>query len=95
MGHIGIQCLKALTPTEIIVTDPNEKALELAREWGADETVKVEEGYVDTVLEMTDGKGAEVVFDYVGERGAEAVPGQHCPKVHCSPAQGRPQSGTS
>jgi NAD+-dependent secondary alcohol dehydrogenase Adh1 len=71
LGHIGIQCLKALTPAEIIVTDPNEKALELAKEWGADETVKVEDGYVDTVLEMTDGKGAEVVFDYVGERGAE------------------------
>jgi NAD+-dependent secondary alcohol dehydrogenase Adh1 len=71
LGHIGIQCLKALTPAEVIVTDPNEKALELAKEWGADETVKVEEGYVDTVLEMTDGKGAEVVFDYVGERGAE------------------------
>jgi NAD+-dependent secondary alcohol dehydrogenase Adh1 len=71
LGHIGIQCLKALIPVEIIVTDPNEKALELAREWGADETVKVEEGYVGTVLEMIDGKGAEVVFDYVGERGAE------------------------
>ncbi len=71
LGHIGIQCLKALTPTEIIVVDPNEKALDLAKEWGADHTVKVEDGYVDTVLEMTDGKGAEVVFDYVGERGAE------------------------
>jgi NAD+-dependent secondary alcohol dehydrogenase Adh1 len=71
LGHIGIQCLKALTPAEIIVTDPNEKALELAKELGADETVKVEDGYVDTVLEMTNGKGAEVVFDYVGERGAE------------------------
>src|SRR3712207_4751397 len=71
LGHIGIQCLKALTPAEIIVTDPNDAALELAKEWGADETVKVEDGYVDTVLEMTDGKGAEVVFDYVGERGAE------------------------
>ncbi len=71
LGHIGIQCLKALTPAEVIVVDPNEKALELARGWGADETVKVEDGYVDTVLEMTDGKGAEVVFDYVGERGAE------------------------
>jgi NAD+-dependent secondary alcohol dehydrogenase Adh1 len=71
LGHIGIQCLKALTPTEIIVTDPNEKALDLAKEWGADQTVKVEDGYVDTILEMTDGKGAEVVFDYVGERGAE------------------------
>jgi NAD+-dependent secondary alcohol dehydrogenase Adh1 len=71
LGHIGIQCLKALTPAEIIVTDPNEKALELAKEWGADQTVQVQDGYVDTVLEMTNGKGAEVVFDYVGERGAE------------------------
>jgi NAD+-dependent secondary alcohol dehydrogenase Adh1 len=33
--------------------------------------VKVEDGYVDAIFEMTDGKGAEVVFDYVGERGAE------------------------
>jgi threonine dehydrogenase-like Zn-dependent dehydrogenase len=56
---------------KVIVTDPNDKALELAEEWGADETVKVASGYFDTVLEMTDGKGAEVVFDYVGERGAE------------------------
>ena len=71
LGHIGIQCLKALTPAEVIVTDPSEEALALARDWGADQTVKVEEGYVDTVLEMTDGQGAEVVFDYVGERGAE------------------------
>ena len=33
--------------------------------------MQVREGYLDTVLEMTDGQGAEVVFDYVGERGAE------------------------
>jgi NAD+-dependent secondary alcohol dehydrogenase Adh1 len=71
LGHIGIQCLKALTPTTIIVTDPSEEALALAKEWGADETVQVAEGYLDTVLEITDGQGAEVVFDYVGERGAE------------------------
>ena len=31
LGHIGIQCLKAYTPTEIIVIDPSEKALELAK----------------------------------------------------------------
>src|SRR5215212_71017 len=71
LGHIGIQCLKALTPTEILVTDPSEEALALAKEWGADQTVQVRDGYVDTVLEMTDGNGAEVVFDYVGERGAQ------------------------
>lgn len=70
LGHIGIQCLKAMTPANVIVVDPNEEALALAKEWGADETVKVEDGYVDTVIEMTNG-GAEVVFDYVGERGAE------------------------
>jgi NAD+-dependent secondary alcohol dehydrogenase Adh1 len=70
LGHIGIQCLKALTPTQIIVIDPSEEALELAKEWGADQTVQVRDGYVDTVLEMTNG-GAEVVFDYVGERGAQ------------------------
>ena len=70
LGHIGIQCLRAMTPTNIIVVDPSEEALELAKEWGADETVQVQEGYSDTVLEMTNG-GAEVVFDYVGERGAE------------------------
>lgn len=70
LGHIGIQCLKAMTPANVIVVDPNEEALALAREWGADETVKVEEGYADTVIEMTNG-GAEVVFDYVGERGAQ------------------------
>jgi NAD+-dependent secondary alcohol dehydrogenase Adh1 len=71
LGHVGIQCLKAMTPTEVIVVDPSEEALALAKDWGADETVQVGEGYLDTVFEMTDGQGAEVVFDYVGERGAE------------------------
>jgi NAD+-dependent secondary alcohol dehydrogenase Adh1 len=37
LGHIGIQCLKAMTPTEIIVVDPSGPALELARELGASE----------------------------------------------------------
>jgi NAD+-dependent secondary alcohol dehydrogenase Adh1 len=71
LGHIGIQCLKAYTPTEIIVVDPNEKALELAREMGADHTVKVEGSkHIDAVKEMTDGIGAEAIIDFVGEKGA-------------------------
>src|ERR1700761_6263791 len=39
LGHIGIQCLKAMTPAEIIVIDPSEKARALAGEIGADTTV--------------------------------------------------------
>jgi NAD+-dependent secondary alcohol dehydrogenase Adh1 len=71
LGHIGIQCLKAYTPAEIIVVDPNEKALALAGELGADHTVKVDgSSHIDTVRELTDGMGAEAIIDFVGENGA-------------------------
>jgi NAD+-dependent secondary alcohol dehydrogenase Adh1 len=70
LGHIGIQCLKAMTPAEIIVIDPSEKALALAGEVGADQTVRVDGSHVDTVREMTDGLGAEAIIDFVGEKGA-------------------------
>jgi NAD+-dependent secondary alcohol dehydrogenase Adh1 len=70
LGHIGIQCLKAMTAAEIIVVDPLEPALELARQLGADHTVQVGPGYVDKVLEITNGVGAEAVIDFVGEKGA-------------------------
>jgi NAD+-dependent secondary alcohol dehydrogenase Adh1 len=70
LGHIGIQCLRALTPAEIVVVDPSDRALALAGELGADHTVLVDGTHVGTVLDMTDGAGAEVVVDFVGERGA-------------------------
>jgi NAD+-dependent secondary alcohol dehydrogenase Adh1 len=71
LGHIGIQCLRAMTATRIVVLDRNEEALALTREWGADETVVVDGAHVDLVLDLTDGHGAEVVLDFVGEQGAE------------------------
>src|SRR5437762_6898963 len=46
LGHIGVQCLKALTPTEIIVVDRSPEALELTRGWGADHTVLVDGSHV-------------------------------------------------
>ncbi len=71
LGHIGIQCLKAMTSAQIIVIDPSEKALALAGELGADHTVKVEGSkHVDAVKELTDGLGAEAIIDFVGEKGA-------------------------
>jgi NAD+-dependent secondary alcohol dehydrogenase Adh1 len=72
LGHIGIQCLNALTPAEIVVIDPSEQALALAGELGADATVRADGKQVDAVLELTDGAGAEVVIDFVGENGAIA-----------------------
>jgi NAD+-dependent secondary alcohol dehydrogenase Adh1 len=71
LGHIGVQCLRALTAASVVVIDVNEAALELALGWGADQTVLADGAQVARVLELTDGKGAEVVLDFVGERGAE------------------------
>ncbi len=71
LGHIGVQCLKALTPAEIIVVDKSQEALELTKNWGANYTVVTDGKHVDTVKEITNGQGAEAVIDFVGEQGAE------------------------
>ncbi|HJT58766.1 MAG TPA: NAD(P)-dependent alcohol dehydrogenase, partial [Ktedonobacteraceae bacterium] len=71
LGHIGVQCLKAMTPAEIIVLDRSREALELTRSWGADYTVLADGSHVAKVLELTDGQGAEAVIDFVGEQGAQ------------------------
>jgi NAD+-dependent secondary alcohol dehydrogenase Adh1 len=73
LGHIGVQTLKALTPTTIIVLDRNQAALDLVRGYGADHAVLADDSSAEKVLELTDGQGAEVVFDFVAEQGAEAL----------------------
>ena len=70
LGHIGIQCLRAMTPAEIIVIDPSEPALALAGEVGADHTVRVDGTHLEKVKDLTDGLGAEAIIDFVGEKGA-------------------------
>ena len=70
LGHIGIQCLKALTPAEIIVVDRSAEALALTKEWGADYTVQVDGSQVAKVKDITNGNGAEAIIDFVGEGGA-------------------------
>jgi NAD+-dependent secondary alcohol dehydrogenase Adh1 len=71
LGHIGIQCLAALTATKIIVVDRNPDALKLAEQLGAQHTVVADGSQVQSVLDLTDGAGAEVVLDFVAEQGAE------------------------
>ncbi len=71
LGHIGIQCLAALTAAKIIVVDRNPDALKLAEQLGADHTVVADGRQVDAVKDLTGGAGAEVVLDFVAEQGAE------------------------
>jgi NAD+-dependent secondary alcohol dehydrogenase Adh1 len=70
LGHIGIQCLKALSGTRVVVVDRNPDALKLAGEIGADDTVLADGDHVGAVQELTGG-GATVVLDFVAEQGAE------------------------
>jgi NAD+-dependent secondary alcohol dehydrogenase Adh1 len=71
LGHIGIQCLAALTATTIIVVDQNPDALKLAAELGAQHTVVADGSHVGAVQDLTGGAGANVVLDFVAEQGAE------------------------
>jgi NAD+-dependent secondary alcohol dehydrogenase Adh1 len=71
LGHIGIQCLAALTATRIIVIDRNQEALKLAESLGAEHTVVAGGDHVDAVKDLTDGGGADVVLDFVAEEGVE------------------------
>src|ERR671914_1953296 len=57
LGHIGIQCLRALTATRIVVVDRNADALKLAEQIGADETVLADGNHVESVRDVTGGAG--------------------------------------
>jgi NAD+-dependent secondary alcohol dehydrogenase Adh1 len=71
LGHIGVQCLAAMTPAEVIVVDRSPAALELVKDLGAAHTVLADGGQVEAVADLTGGQGAHVVLDFVGEGGAE------------------------
>ena len=71
LGHIGVQCLLALTATEVVVVDANPDALKLAEQLGAHRTVLADDSAVAAVQELTGGEGADVVLDFVAEQGAE------------------------
>ena len=72
LGHIGVQVMRAISAATLVVVDRNPDALALAREIGADQTVVADGSHVEKVLEITGGKGAEAVIDFVGEGGATA-----------------------
>jgi NAD+-dependent secondary alcohol dehydrogenase Adh1 len=70
LGHIGIQVLATMCAAKIIVVDRSDAALKLAKEVGADFTVKADGNEVERVKEITKGYGAEAVIDFVGEGGS-------------------------
>ena len=72
LGHVGIQVMKAISSATLVVVDRNQAAVDLAVAIGADYGIVADGSHVETVLALTNGKGAEAVIDFVGEGGATA-----------------------
>ncbi|MEF8851875.1 MAG: NAD(P)-dependent alcohol dehydrogenase [Haloarculaceae archaeon] len=67
LGHIGVQCLDAMSAAQITAVDLKDSALDLAEEGGADHTVNPGTDDVPAFVDsVTDGKGAAQVLDFVG-----------------------------
>ena len=66
LGHLGLQILQATTSVRTVVVDISEDKLDVARQHGADHMVVADERATKTILDLTDGYGADAVFDFVG-----------------------------
>ena len=66
IGLAAITTARLLSPSQIIAVDQSPSRLEAARKFGADHTYLASEITVDTVREITDGLGADVVMEAVG-----------------------------
>ena len=72
LGHIAIQLVRAMSTARVIAVDRSPSALQLAAELGADLQVHADGGQVQAVRDATDGRGVDVVFDFVGDGGTPA-----------------------
>ncbi|MFC7071169.1 NAD(P)-dependent alcohol dehydrogenase [Halobaculum lipolyticum] len=67
LGHIGLQCLDAMSAADIVALDVKESARDLAAELGARHTVDPStEDVASVVADLTDEVGAQQVVDFVG-----------------------------
>lgn len=66
LGQMGIQILRAMTAARIIAVDMAEEKLRMAREAGADDTFRSDGATAAKIKDITKGRGAEVVLDFVG-----------------------------
>ncbi len=66
LGHVGVQIARATTAAQVIAVDVKPEALELARKVGAHHAVLSNDTAAEAVRELTGGRGADVVIDFVG-----------------------------
>jgi len=65
VGHIGLQLARELGSSTVVAVDPHPDRRRLAEELGADQALD-SAGVVDAVRDLTGGRGADLVLDFVG-----------------------------
>lgn len=66
LGHMGVQFVKQTTGAKVIAVDPKDDARDLAVAVGADHVIDPASDVAAGVKELTHGRGADVVLDFVG-----------------------------
>ena len=66
LGHLAIQILRALSPAQVIALDTSDEKLAFAREVGAHAVFHSDPSSIEAVRDLTGGRGAEAVFNFVG-----------------------------
>ena len=68
LGHLAIQILRALSSAQVIALDIGADKLAFAREVGAHAAFPSDPSSIEAVRDLTGGRGAEAVFDFVGSQ---------------------------
>jgi NAD+-dependent secondary alcohol dehydrogenase Adh1 len=71
VGHIALQLLHELGSCSTIAVDTDARRRQLASELGADDVLEGK-GSVDAVRELTGGRGADLILDFVGTDSSHA-----------------------
>jgi propanol-preferring alcohol dehydrogenase len=66
LGHLAVQILRATTGARIVAVDQRVEALALATSVGADHTLVSGPDTAAEIRDLTTGRGADVVLDFVG-----------------------------
>lgn len=73
LGHVAVQILKTIEAVRVIAVDVGPDKLALAAECGADIGLIGGPETAAEILALTDGRGAEAVFDFVGTDATAAL----------------------
>jgi propanol-preferring alcohol dehydrogenase len=73
LGHVAVQILTAVGTSRVIAVDIARDKLDLATECGAALGILATDDPAARILELTGGRGAEAVFDFVGTDATAAL----------------------